>query len=220
MATATSSKGERGGETGRLVVFEGADGVGKSTLAEGLQRHLATVDPEYPVAGGSFPGTRPGSLGHLVGMIQADRLELIRRDAVAPTALQVLHVAAHVDALETWIVPALRAGRVVLDRFWWSAYAYARLNVPPERALELVEPERSLWASLPAPTIFLVHRGVSLKPEEIDPTTHAKLDRSYQELVKTQREEGVTVHEIDNDASLDLLWRRVLKQLELPYAPL
>ena len=49
---------------GRLIVFEGPDGVGKSTLAEQLTVHLREAG--VPCEHLAFPGRQPGSLGHLV----------------------------------------------------------------------------------------------------------------------------------------------------------
>ena len=49
---------------GRLIVFEGTDGVGKSTPAERLTGRLRETG--IPCEHLAFPGKQPGSLGRLV----------------------------------------------------------------------------------------------------------------------------------------------------------
>jgi thymidylate kinase len=120
----------------------------------------------------------------------------------------------------SWITPALGAGNVILDRYWWSTYAYARLHVTREVALELVAPERPYWAALMAPVIFYVTRSTSLKSEELDSQTHGQLDQFYREIIDIQRSQGGEVHEIENDGLLSDTWDRLLRSLSLPNAPL
>ena len=51
--------------------------------------------------------------------------ETLNIKQMAPASLQLLHIAAHLDAIESTIIPALRSGTsVVLDRFWWSTKVY------------------------------------------------------------------------------------------------
>src|SRR3990172_5906938 len=107
---------------GNLYVFEGADGVGKSELSRRFFEHLTRsgIECEYL----AFPGKDAGTLGKLIYDIhhESGRFGI---HAISATSLQILHIAAHVDAIENRIIPALKAGRsVVLDRFWWSTEVY------------------------------------------------------------------------------------------------
>ena len=119
---------------GKLIVFEGNDGVGKTTLAQQLAARLrdSGVSCEYL----SFPGKDLGSLGRLVYELHHDRSGQIVTD-INPTSLQVMHVAAHIEAIENSILPALKAGRwIVLDRFWWSTWVYGMALGIAERSLK------------------------------------------------------------------------------------
>ena len=91
---------------GRLIVFEGLDGVGKSTLAQHLTSRLREVG--IPCRFLAFPGRESGTLGRLVYDLHHDAPRLGVSD-VNSTSLQVLHIAAHIDAIEGEILPALLA---------------------------------------------------------------------------------------------------------------
>ena len=102
---------------GLLVVFEGAEGVGKSTqigllleaLGEAGIPHLALREP-----GGT-------ALGDEIRRLLLDPA----RDDVAARAEALLFMASRAQLVEREIQPALvRGDLVVLDRFFLSTYAY------------------------------------------------------------------------------------------------
>ena len=72
----------------------------------------------------------------------------------------MLHIAAHLDAIEEQILPALRDGTwVVLDRFWWSTWVYGAAFGVPERSLEaMVALEKLHWGQVEPYVLFLVER--------------------------------------------------------------
>ena len=142
---------------GKLIVFEGPDGVGKSTLAEQLTDHLRATG--VPCERLAFPGRRPGTLGRLVYDLHHDASGLGLGE-VNPTSLQLLHIAAHVDAIEGHILPALRAGTwIVLDRFWWSTWVYgAAFGVSEPSLKAMIELERLHWGHIKPDVLFLVER--------------------------------------------------------------
>ena len=93
---------------GKLYVFEGPDAVGKSEISLRFVAQLreSGVACEYL----AFPGHADGTLGkHVYELHHHPQDHGIA--SVSPTSLQLLHVAAHVDAIETSILPALRSGR-------------------------------------------------------------------------------------------------------------
>src|ERR1035438_1518496 len=80
---------------GRLIVFEGMDGSGKSALSEALARVLTDQGSAARLV--AFPGRIPGTLGQLVYKIHHDS-NAYGIDRLAPSSLQALHIAAHLDA--------------------------------------------------------------------------------------------------------------------------
>jgi dTMP kinase len=144
--------------SGTLFVFEGLDGVGKTTLAEAVAGELRAAS--MPVSLLSFPGREPGTLGALVYRLHHDPPAL-GVDVITPTALQLLHVAAHLDVIEREIRPRLSAGEIVLlDRYWWSTWAYGVAGGADRRSLSaMIELERGYWDDAAPAAIFLVQRG-------------------------------------------------------------
>ncbi len=111
---------------GKLIAFEGPDGVGKSSLAEAIVQRLC--DGRIVAEGISLPGSASGTLGHHVYHLHHDHVQLGIK-SINPTSLQLLHAAAHVDEIQSQILPRLTEGRwVVLDRFWWSTTVYGWAN--------------------------------------------------------------------------------------------
>jgi len=145
---------------GKLFVFEGPDGSGKTTLSRTFVEYLKGKDIACDLF--AFPGMESGTLGKHVYELHHNPESFGIRE-INPTSTQLLHVAAHIDALETSILPAIKSGRwVVLDRFWWSTLAYGRLAGADERSLEaMIEIERQHWGAVRPAAVFLVLRNTS-----------------------------------------------------------
>ncbi len=100
---------------GRLIVIEGTDGVGRSTQVNLLRPWLessgyAVVDTEMTRSALVGPGLKQAKAGHTLG----------------PITLNLFYATDFVDRFENQIVPALRAGFVVLtDRYIYSLMARA-----------------------------------------------------------------------------------------------
>ncbi len=100
---------------GRLIVIEGTDGVGRSTQLSLLRPWLessgyAVVDTEMTRSVLAGSGLKQAKEGHTLG----------------PITLNLFYATDFVDRFENQIVPALRAGFVVLtDRYIYSLMARA-----------------------------------------------------------------------------------------------
>jgi len=133
--------------SGRLIVFEGGDGIGKSHLAKELSSFLHSSG--IPVTQLSFPGRREGSLGNLVYSVHHRPAEF-GIQTMTTLGLQALHIAAHLDEIASIILPALNSGTwVVLDRFWWSTWVYGVHGGADRSCLELlIEAEKQAWGGV------------------------------------------------------------------------
>ena len=162
---------------GNLIVFEGPDGVGKTTLAKALTTRLEELG--IPCVYQSFPGHERGQIGSLVYGIQHDPEEFGIQH-ITPTALQTLHVAAHIDAIESQILPRLKNGYwVVLDRYWWSTWVYGIVSGVPRNALKaMVDLETLRWEDVKPSMVFLVGRKIESAGYE----DSVRLKDEYREL--------------------------------------
>ncbi len=142
---------------GKLFVFEGPDGVGKTTIVAALKEKLRGDNASFEFM--SFPGKESGTLGGVIYDIHhyPNRHGIT---GMSELAKQALHIAAHIDAIEARIQPLLWAGvNVVLDRFWWSTIVYGEVGGVDSFALgQLVAAEKLVWADTLPSIAFLVDR--------------------------------------------------------------
>ena len=104
----------------QFVVFEGVDGSGKTSLFKSLVKYFQMISNKLPLYAASFPGSSPGTLGEWVYRLHHNEAtDGPAPEDIAPPALQMLHVAAHIDTILTRITPILTSkGFVILDRYW------------------------------------------------------------------------------------------------------
>lgn len=185
---------------GKLIVFEGPDGVGKSALASAVAEKLK--------AGGmvvqclAFPGNERGTLGHLIYRVHHDPHGVLGGD-IAPAALQTLHVAAHIDAIQRTIEPALRRGEsIVLDRYWWSTWVYGRVAGIPENLLKaLIELERTAWGDIQPASAFLIESKCPWR-EDVKDRNWNLLVKEYSALAEREAQRHL-VERVTNNRPLE-----------------
>lgn len=197
----------RQSQQGKLIVFEGPDGVGKSTLSQALTKKLREVN--IPCEHLAFPGKEKGTIGRLVYGLYHDP-GAFGLHKVTHASLQALHIAAHLDAIEQRILPVLKEGRwVVLDRFWWSTWVYGQASAIDKRSLDaMIRVERLQWNGVKPAVVFLIDRTEHLSHDR----TRAQLRKRYHALLeKEQRRYPIRV--IQNNASVDESLDQLLESL-------
>jgi thymidylate kinase len=167
---------------GRLIVFEGPDGVGKTSLTKRLVKELELQNQKCIYF--SFPGRIENTLGELVYKIHHNILSNFKN--ITPAALQTLHIAAHIDTIENQIKPLLEQGYVIiLDRFWWSTFVYGRCSKINNKMLtNLINVEKGAWGSLKPDMLFLINRD---RPFQNESDKWPSLKNEYLELAKTEK---------------------------------
>lgn len=144
-----------------VLIVEGPDEVGKTSLAHALVAHLhASGRPARYLA---FPGHEPNTIGAEVYRLHHDSQRGALGD-VPPLALQLLHLASHAQSVALQVQPLLRDGRIlVLDRFWWSLAVYGRHYGISEPILRhLVAIERLIWSQIKPACVVLITRAEPL----------------------------------------------------------
>lgn len=196
---------------GQLFVFEGADAAGKSSIcaqfADWLRSQGKAVEPL------SFPGRSPGTIGDLVYRIHHDPSSFGVNQLTA-LSLQTLHIAAHLDAVATRIIPSLESGKtVVLDRYWWSTRVYGVVGGARAEVLEkLIEAEQIVWGVWLPTALFCIGRSTPLRDEPLD--QWSLLKDGYDAMFK--RESGrYPIHSIQNESSVDECLAEIIRHCQL-----
>ncbi len=199
-------------ENGKLIVFEGPDGVGKTTLVSGVVTRLRHRG--IPCGVFSFPGREPGTLGEHIYTLHHHYHDQYQIASIDPASLQTLHVAAHIDAIARCIRPALAAGHhVVLDRFWWSTWVYgAYAGIPTDILDALVELEDVCWADIHPAAVFLIRADKPWRPNEV-PERFLALRRLYDAVAECEAKRS-QVYTIHNCGTLEEKIGEIIAKLE------
>lgn len=192
--------------TGKLIVFEGVDGIGKSSLSKEVTRRLTDSNVAFDSL--AFPGNDRGTLGSLIYQIHHDPGS-VGLSNVSALALQTLHVAAHLDAIERKILPSLEAGTwVILDRYWWSAWVYGiEHGIDPAYLQPVIEAELARWGKVKPDLVFMVDRSEAVRTEH-EADTFLRLRRGYKELAEREKEryKVVLIDNGDFAQSAEVIW--------------
>jgi len=167
---------------GRLIVFEGVEGAGKSTQLDRLAEALARAG--VPHRRFREPGGTP--LGD-----EIRRLLLDPASQVAARTEALLFMASRAQLVAREVRPALDAGAVVLlDRFFLSTYAYqiAGRGLPADAvrttnlmATEGLVPDLTLLLTLRAEDGLAraARRGAHDRIEQADRSFHTAVERAF-----------------------------------------
>ncbi|MBD3778253.1 MAG: hypothetical protein IE923_03175 [Micrococcales bacterium] len=152
-------------------MLEGLDKTGKSTQATALR---AALDPER-----TLHVHMPSGLSMFTRQTYA-MLEVESQAPRSALGTQLAHLACHAESVPL-ILEALKSTAVVLDRWWWSTFAYGWYNgkLPDEGITELALTNLvgSIWGRVSADVVFLFDRPYVLDANNSDP-----IYDGYQEL--------------------------------------
>jgi dTMP kinase len=194
---------------GHLIIFEGPDGVGKTKRCHDTAKYITGLGIKNRVF--AFPGKVPGSLGHVVHMLHNSPSKF-GLGPVMPAALQTLHIAAQVDAIERKILPLLSENYcILLDRFWWSTWVYgSEAGVAPNLLEAMVTLENMAWRGKKPNAAFLIDRAVPFRQEQSS-EKFSRLRSLYRELAaKEQSNYGVfNVNAVDSKSIEPVIQRAV-----------
>ncbi len=127
---------------GKLFVVEGIDGSGKSTQLDLLRKWLASAG--YCIAFSEWNSSP---------IVRATTKRGKKKRLLTPVTFSLIHAADFANRFEQQILPALKAGAIVLaDRYVYTAYARdAARGVDPEYV-------RQVYAFAAIPTVALYFR--------------------------------------------------------------
>jgi dTMP kinase len=174
-----------GASRGRLIVFEGVEGAGKSTQLDRLGGHFARVGVEHHAF--REPGGTP--LGDAIRQLLLDPLS-----AMSARAEALLFMASRAELVARELRPALESGAIVLlDRFFLSTYAYqvaarglAEAEVRAANALATggLVPDLTLLLTLGADAGLAraTRRGATDRIEAAGREYHARVERAFAEF--------------------------------------
>ena len=172
---------------GRLVVFEGPEGAGKTTQLHRLAAWLQARGERVRVL--REPGATP--LGD-----EVRRLLLDSAHDIVPRAEALLFMAARAQLVERVLLPALAAGEtVLLDRFFLSTYAYQAsghgLGLDGVReanalAVQGLAPDLTVLLELPADEGLerAGRRGRADRIERMGPDFHARVATAFRSFAE------------------------------------
>lgn len=177
---------------GRLFVFEGPDGVGKTTVIAEVEKRLHASG--LACARFSFPGKEAGTLGSHIYELHHQPAQF-GVENLSALSLQILHLAAHADAIEQRILPLIRQGQIVLlDRYWWSTWVYGiAAGAPVTQLKKVLSVEHLVWQGVTPTTLFLLTRSSTSVPLEITQTYRKLVDQESDKypVVAIRNEEGI-----------------------------
>lgn len=195
---------------GKFVVIEGGVGCGKTTQVELLKKKLRGWDFYR----------EPGSTEY--GEKVRDAVQGLHDYDVEEYAAMFGYMAARANLIRGVIIPKLKKGEnIVLDRYWYSTYAYQGSNGASKKTIELVSkiatddliPDLVFFYDLD-PKIGMKRKMGHKDSDRYDVKElkfHNKVRKSYYEIGKKL---GRRWKKIDASKSIDEVYNETLKFLK------
>lgn len=191
------------GKYSGIYVFEGIDNVGKTTIVGKLKEKIyESVGCDCVVV--AFPGNEPRTLGNLVYDIHHNQARYFD-EKLNETSLQLLHISAHIDLIDRKLRELnQKQSLVLLDRYWWSTYAYGIASGMDESVVQaILEVELMKWRDLDIKKIFLIEREFRQRDYEED--KDKKIIELYRELAGKESESVL----IENNGSIEAVVAKI-----------
>lgn len=180
-----------------VYVFEGIDNVGKTTIIKKLKEKIFLI-MDYKCVSVAFPGNESRTLGELVYDIHHNQGKYFDQP-LNETSLQMLHVASHIDLVQNKLKKLSLEGNIVLlDRYWWSTYAYGLAGGLDSSIVQaILEPELMCWRDINVKGIFLIER--ENREHDYNERKDEKIIGIYRELASKEQKSIV----INNDGNME-----------------
>lgn len=187
---------------GFLVVFEGIDGSGKGTQIELLKDTLEKHFNGRKVVYTKEPG------GTCLGAeLRKVLFETVGTANMAPNVRNCLYLASHIQNVQEVIVPALKAGHIVVsDRYCYSDFAYGKQGGIADELAEayrvLAGPRPDLVVYLNGTPSLLLSRALARKSENHQNGTAkawckagdlARIQKVYDEIFSSSRKNVMSI---------------------------
>ena len=208
-------------QPGRLIVFEGLDGSGKSTQARLLVKWL-------------------GSQGYRVFFTEWNSSDMVsevirrgkKKNLLTPTTFSLLHAVDFADRFERQIAPPLRAGYIVVcDRYSYTAFVRdASRGCDPDWVRSLYSfapsPDKVLYFRVPVSTSLhrklLSRQKISYYEAGMDLGLSDDLAESYEKFQTRLKREYDRIAPLDEFVTIraDRAVEEVLRQVRQEIRPL
>lgn len=200
---------------GKLIVFEGPDGSGKTTILKNINKKLINLG--YPIMlvrepGGTFISEQIREI-----IIDNNNTEMNSKTEC------LLFAASRAQLVEEKIKPALNRGEIILcDRFVLSSLLYQgvgrglginEVKKINDFATGFIKPDLTIFFNIDYKTALMRKRANfkadRLESEDFD--FHKKIFDAYIDLVKKYKED---IKQVDASLSIDQVSENVLKLIE------
>lgn len=195
-------------DPGKFIVFEGLDGSGQSTQVA-LSAKFLREEKGFEVVVTKEP-TLDSEAGRRIREILGEKIK------IEPAELQELFAQDRKEHLENLIIPALKAGKIVIsDRYFFSSFAFGSLDCDLEWLIKLnddfILPDFTFLLKV-SPEVCIERiekRGEEIKLFE----KREKLEKVWQGYEKLLDRFNIKV--IDGERSIEEVFEDIKKDMEM-----
>ena len=203
---------QRNVDSGTLIVFEGTDGAGKTTLIAKTKEYLCKIFSSENV----LLEKQPTDLSRKTRLFQK-MMYCSEHEEINYKAVQLLTLSDRIQHNHEVIVPALREGKIIIcDRYLYTSIAnmlargYRNETWFFEACKEIVKPDVAFLAYV-EPELAI--RRIRSRPEERNRYLNEELLRNVtKEFLSMQKQAGF--HVLDTSQSADTVFLQVKNELD------